>query len=94
MSFKKRTGFGKIVMPDLKTYQFNWSSNYDLVLYSEDGNKIVLNPFNSPFKEMPDSLEYQNSDPTWHGKRKTGPEFAGWGKKEARELFRKYLSIN
>ena len=82
-------------MPDLNTYQFSWTKNRDLILYSEDGAKTVIS-YDKLWDYVKDSDEYKNAEiesPSWRGKKKDGPVFQMFDKRKARELFRKYLSI-
>lgn len=97
---KSRKGFGKIDING-KKFLFNWANNPDgpmLVMYDSDGKKIEI-PYHI-WEKYPDSEEYTKGlntlfnkykVPTWHGKHKRGPEFGGWGKRQAREMYFKYL---
>ena len=97
---KNRKGFGKINING-KKFLFNWANNPDgpmLIMYASDTQKFVI-PI-SIWDRYPDSEEYTSGlhvdkmgwkFPTWHGKHKKGPEFGGWGKREAREMYFKYL---
>ena len=94
---KNRKGFGKINING-KIFQFNWARNYNLVLYTSDNVKIVIP--SDIWDRYPDSEEYTSGlhllfnkykVPTWHGKHKRGPEWGGWGKRQAREMYFKYL---
>ena len=92
---KNRKGFGKIDI-DGKKFLFNWAKNLDgdgplLVMYDEDDNKVEI-PY-SIWNIYPDSDEYTSGPGTWHGKHKRGPEWGGWGKRQAREMYRKYLKF-
>jgi len=61
-----------------------------LIMYLSDKQKIEI-PY-MIWKNYPDSKEYLSEDTvTWHGSHKKGPEWAGWGKREAREMYFKYL---
>lgn len=96
---KNRKGFGKININGNK-FLFNWADNPDgpmLVMYDENDRKIEI-PYGI-WHRYPDSEEYTNGLPvlfgkykvsTWHGKHKKGPEWGGWGKREAREMYFKY----
>lgn len=90
---KKRKGFGKIIL-DGKQFQFNWSTVPNLVLYDEDDRKIVIE--SEVWNHVPDSEEYLKRPPhsVWHGKHKRGPEHGGLGKREAREIYRKWKELN
>ena len=94
---KNRKGFGKINING-KIFQFNWARNCNLVLYTSDNVKIVIP--SDIWDRYPDSDEYKAGlhdlfnkykVPTWHGKHKRGPEWGGWGKRQAREMYFKYL---
>ena len=97
---KSRKGFCKIDING-KNFLFNWANNPDgpmLVMYDKQDRKIEI-PFHIWVK-YPDSDEYTKGlhtlfnkykVPTWHGKHKRGPEFGGWGKRQAREMYFKYL---
>jgi hypothetical protein len=92
---KNRKGFGKIDING-KKFLFNWARNPDgpmLVMY--DANDLR---FEIPYKiwnDYPNSEEYTKGQsvywPSWHGKHKNGPEWGGWGKRQAREMYFKYL---
>lgn len=91
---KKRKGYGRIFING-QTFQFNWADNPSgptLFLYDCDNRKIEI-PY-STWLAYPDSEEYSNKEfRTWHGKRKKGAEWAGWGKRETREMYFKYLKL-
>ena len=82
-------------MPDLNTYQFSWTKNRDLILYSEDGAKTVIS-YDKLWDYVKDSDEYKNylrnhcGVTTWRGKHKTEACFGLWGKALVVEMFRKY----
>lgn len=89
---KKRKGFGKIVL-DEKQFQFNWSTVPNLILYDENDRKIVIEI--EVWNNVPESEEYlKRPYRAWHGKHKKGPEYGGWGKREAREIYRKWKLLN
>ncbi len=87
-----RKGFGKINI-DGKIFQFNWANTPDgplLVMYDEDNKKIEI-PYDI-WRFYSESEEYlSRKNDVWHGKHKKGPEYGGWGKREAREMYLKYL---
>lgn len=96
---KSRKGFGKIDING-KKFLFNWADNPDgpmLVMYDENDCKIEI-PYHI-WDKYPDSEEYTSGlknlfgdvVSTWHGKHKRGPEWGGWGKREAREMYFKYI---
>ena len=92
---RKRKGFGKIIL-DGEEFQFTWSTVPSLILYDKDDKKIAIDaktvwPTVHTSKEyLKNGLEHQ----TWHGKTKKGPEYGGWGKREAREIYRKWKELN
>jgi hypothetical protein len=89
---KSRKGFCKIDING-KKFLFNWANNPDgpmLVMYYKNDRKIEI-PFHIWVK-YPDSEEYSKRETdVWHGKHKRGPEWGCWGKREAREMYFKYL---
>jgi hypothetical protein len=87
--FKKRKGFRFIVI-DGEPFQFNWTSNHDLIMYDINQTKYTI-PYEM-WRTSDDSDEYKTTGlpRTWHGKHKKGACFGGWGKAEAAEMFRKY----
>ncbi len=89
---KNRKGFGKLDING-KKFLFNWVNHTDgpmLIMYLSDKQKIEI-PY-MIWKNYPHSKEYLSKDiVTWHGSHKKGPEWAGWGKREAREMYFKYL---
>ena len=92
---KSRKGFGKINING-KHFLFNWAKNPDgamLVMYDVNDKKMEI-PC-TIWKRYPDSEEYTKGQSefwtTWHGKHKHGPECGGWGKREAREMYFKYI---
>lgn len=103
---KKRKGFGKINI-DGEKFLFNWADNPNgplLVMYDQNDRKIEIDF--EIWRQYPDSDEYHSGLPsitifnetfyikTWHGKHKRGPEWGGWGKREAREIYRKWRKHN
>lgn len=88
----KRKNFGKIVL-DETLFHFSWARTKRgpaLILYNLDsGGKLEIP--DHIWSTCPDSAEYSSKPVTWHGKHKRGPEFGGYGKRQARELYRKYL---
>jgi len=94
---KKRKGFATIDIDGIK-FLFNWADNPDgpmLVMYNEHDAKIEM-PYRI-WHLYPDSDEYTVHTKrnwqgrTWHGKHKKGASWAGWGKREAREMYFKYV---
>lgn len=96
---KHRGKFGQIDI-DNKIFKFTWARHFNdtiLVLYNEEDKKIEISY--KIWSLYPDSEEYTSGLHafykyklvTWHGKHKKGPEFAGYGKRQARELYFKYL---
>lgn len=89
--FKKRKGFRYIELPDGR-FQFSWSTNGTLILYSEDGLRIEIK--SDLWWKIKNSNEYELNPLTWHGKRKRDACYGGWGKREVREMYRKYKVFN
>lgn len=88
--FKKRKGFKFIELPDGK-FQFTWADHPNgplLIMYSAEGKRIEVSYVD--WGKIKNSNEYMLTPKTWHGKHKKGAEWAGWGKREAREAYRKY----
>lgn len=94
--FKKRKGFGFIVI-DGEQFQYNWAENHRLILYNIQGKKIEI-PYevwkNDNHSEIYLKTKSHGMHRTWHGKNKRGPNFAGWGKAEAAEMYRKFKKLN
>jgi hypothetical protein len=101
---KRRKGFGKINING-EIFQFNWADNPDgpmLVMYDKHDKKLELSyefwckyDESDEYKSKLDSITLKGNVQYfhhWHGKHKRGPEWGGWGKREAREMYRKYLS--
>jgi hypothetical protein len=92
IQMKRRKGFAKIVIDD-REFLFNWADVEGgpiLILYDEHDRKIEIQ--SQIWGLYPDSKEYlSKKSHTWHGKHKKGAEWAGWGKREAREMYRKYI---
>lgn len=86
---KKRKGFGLIVI-DGEQFQYTWSSNVSLILYDVNDKKITI-PYET-WGLVPNSEKYIKKD-VWHGKNKNGPDFGGWGKPQAAEMYRKWKTV-
>lgn len=100
---KSRKGFGKLTIGNRK-FLFNWAITLKgptLIMYNEDDIKIEI-PYEI-WDKYPNSEGYTSGlkiwqlngkkyyTNTWHGKHKKGPEWGGWGKREAREMYFKYI---
>jgi hypothetical protein len=97
---KKRKGFAFININGNK-FLFNWARTEHgpmLVLYTIHNFKIEI-PYHV-WERYPDSDEYTSGlhvdklgrkFETWHGKHKKGAEWGIWGKRQAREMYFKYL---
>jgi hypothetical protein len=97
---KHRKGFGKIDING-KKFLFNWAKNPNgpmLVMYDSNNRKIEIP--RHVWDRYPDSDEYTSGlhvdklgwkFETWHGKHKQGPEWGVLGKRQAREMYFKYL---
>lgn len=58
-------------------------------MYSEEGIRYDI--YYETWCKIKDSNEYLLASGTWHGKhKKKKAEWAGWGKREVREAWRKY----
>jgi hypothetical protein len=89
---KSRKGFAKISINGEK-FLFNWANNPDgpmLIMYASDSEKIEI-PY-TIWEKYPNSKKYDHK--TWHGKHKKGAEWGVWGKREAREMYFKYLQYS
>lgn len=91
---KLRKGFGKINING-QTFLFNWAKSLEglkLVMYCKNDSKIEIP--HSVWLGFNNSAEYlRRQNGVWHGKHKKGPEFGGFGKREARELYFKFLQF-
>lgn len=91
-SLKKRKGFALIDL-DGQKFQFNWADNPDgplLIMYDSEGKKYELS--SRVWNSVETSQEYLSKPQTWHGKHKKEASWASWGKREVREIWRKYLT--
>lgn len=99
---KKRKGFGKIILGDNEQFQFCWgydsTRNIILILYDCNDKKIEIKY--DIWTKIPHSKEYSDrvhnpyQSYMWNGKKYgASPCFGGWGKAEAREMYKKWKSL-